>query len=132
LNCLEGAIGSVSINPSDTADVLDIVTRDPGPIYHAIRSLKTHVTRGTTLPSVIFPIYLWFSPEWRRDQSLIRSFLMDKISAARKHEDNLEKSDELITDADCVLNMLIQQELREGSQALSTEELLDELMGFFL
>jgi hypothetical protein len=99
------------------------------PLCRAIGALVANIDRGATLPfpGVTFPIYLWFSSTWRKEQKLLRTFLFDTIETARKREDLAAKSGELMTDADCVVDMLIQQEKREGSETFGPDEMLDEL-----
>ncbi|CAE6397568.1 unnamed protein product [Rhizoctonia solani] len=73
--------------------------------------------------------FLWLSPSWRRDLHLIRSFLMDKISEARKREVNPGM---LPTDAECVLDMLLLPDARDGTNQFDEKELLDELAAFLI
>lgn len=134
LGCVKDAISSVSLGSASTHNVVDIGIEDPTQIYHAVHTVLAYATRAATLPfaSITFPIYLWCSPTWRRDSNLLRTFLFNKVVAARQRGGNLIKSDQLLTDADCVLDMLIQQEAREGSDTLSTNEIVDEMLCVFM
>jgi hypothetical protein len=101
-------------------------------MYNAVRNIthKTAWEMKLPFPSITYPIFMRLSPSWRRDGAMLRSFLMDKVTEARQRLG--ERSDGLLTDTDCVLDMLIQQELREGPGAMGTDELLDELMVYYV
>jgi hypothetical protein len=126
---LDHALGSISTSSSTEPGVLDISNGEIMPLCRAIGALITNIDQGATLPfpSVTFPIYLWFSPTWRKEHKLLRTFLFDTIETARQREDLVAQSGGLMTDADCVVDMLIQQEKREGSEAFGADEMLDEL-----
>lgn len=134
LGSIENAIHSVSVGSSGMRNALDITTGDPKPVFRAIDKLISYAGQALQLPfpSVTIPIYMRLSPTWRRDSNLVRAFLLDNIVAARRREDHLDQSRELMTDAECIVDMLMQQEVREGSEALSTNELIDELMAIFV
>jgi hypothetical protein len=114
--------------------VLNISNGEPPIISQAITTLMASANLAVTLPFpwVTFPIYLWFYPDWHKQRNLLRAFLLDAIDAAKKREDLIAQSGELLTDADCVVDMLIQQERRGGSEAFDTDEMLDELTVFIM
>jgi hypothetical protein len=104
------------------------------PLSRSISALVTKIDHGANLPfpSVTFPIYLWLSPTWRKEREFLRSFLLDAVEAAKRREDVAAQSTGLMTDADCVADMLIQQEKRDGSEAFGTDEMLDEMTVFIM
>ncbi|CEL60622.1 hypothetical protein RSOLAG1IB_03860 [Rhizoctonia solani AG-1 IB] len=120
-----------SAEQTEKSGTIDIPVESSTPMFDGIRNLMTKVGAVFLLPfpSVTFPAFLWLSPSWRRDLHLIRSFLMDKISEARKREVNPGM---LPTDAECVLDMLLLPDVRDGTNQFDEKELLDELAAFLI
>jgi hypothetical protein len=120
-----------SAEQTEKSGTIDIPVESSTPMFDGIRNLMTKVGAVFLLPfpSVTFPAFLWLSPSWRRDLHLIRSFLMDKISEARKREVNPGM---LPTDAECVLDMLLLPDARDGTNQFDEKELLDELAAFLM
>lgn len=133
-----GSVETVLASPFNSffkpSDPRSFSADNPRLMYDAVRNITHKTSWGMKLPfpSITYPIFLRCSSSWRKDSTMLRSFLMKKINEARQRESNLVQSGALMTDADCVLDMAIQQEVREGPDALSTEELLDELMVYFM
>ena len=132
--CVEAAIRSISASPSGTQDVINISIGDPPPLYRAVQTTLSYITLTSKLPfpSITMPIYMWLSSRWRNDRHLLRTFMLDKIAEARRKVDSLAQPGGLVTDADCILDMLIQHEIRERSDVLTTDELVDELLTVFI
>ncbi|QRV94360.1 cytochrome P450 family protein [Ceratobasidium sp. AG-Ba] len=132
--CLTGLLHSVTKKNSSNLGVTEFSSSGSPPACQAINTMMDSVTFALQLPfsSVLFPIYLFFNRKWHRDRQRIRSYLWTRVEEAKKREDMLTESSDLLTDADCVIDMIIQQEVREGSETFSKEEMLDELMGFFM
>ncbi|KAG8746635.1 hypothetical protein FRC10_004238 [Ceratobasidium sp. 414] len=78
------------------------------------------------------PIFLWLYPNWRRARSLVRSYLQDALDSSEKRKDSIADQGSLLTDADCVVDMIVQQERREGADVFDAEEILDELCLYIL
>ncbi|CUA76949.1 Putative cytochrome P450 CYP13A10 [Caenorhabditis elegans] [Rhizoctonia solani] len=108
---------------------------DPPPLYGAINKMFESLDR---VSKVAFPllhayIFSYASPSWRKQYNLIRSFLNNAILEARVRESTLgQDGGNLTTDADCVLDMIIQREAREGTEKFEKGEILDELMMYVL
>jgi hypothetical protein len=122
LGCLERTLDSIQKGPSAKAETTVI--------YQTMRTLMDYLSRAPKMPfsSITFPLYLRFSLTWRKSNETLRAFIGKAIDAARKRE----KVEGLKTDADCVLDMFVQQERHEESEALQGGEWFDELTLFFL
>ncbi|QRV81352.1 cytochrome P450 family protein [Ceratobasidium sp. AG-Ba] len=132
--CLARALASTVKSTSTEPAVAEFSGCELPPISHAVETVIASVGFAFQLPftSLLFPIYIFFSRKWRRDYNLIRTHLWNCVEEAKKREDTLTQSGDLLTDADCVIDMLIQQEAREGSEPFSKQEMLDELTVFIL
>ncbi|QRV95825.1 cytochrome P450 family protein [Ceratobasidium sp. AG-Ba] len=132
--CLARALGSIVKDTSAQPSITKFSGCELPPISHAVDTIIASVGLAFQLPfsSILFPVYIFFSRKWREGYKLIRTHLWSVIEEARKREDILAKSGELLTDAECVIDMLIQQETREGSEPFSKQEMLDELTVFIL
>lgn len=105
------------------------------PLFEAIRLIVAKINRGLSLPfpGVTLPVLLWFSSTWRAQYKVIQEYLLKSIAAARKRQNVSEESKgSLTTDADCMIDMFLQQELREDTGGFSSNELLDELVQMFV
>ncbi|KAG8773707.1 hypothetical protein FRC12_002368 [Ceratobasidium sp. 428] len=88
---------------------------------------------SSTFPAMTARLFLWTSPSWRRAFNTFTAFFTKEIVRARDRENEVMKKkseSRLATDADCVLDMLLQREGREGSEKLTQQELLDELLTY--
>ncbi|QRW08561.1 cytochrome P450 family protein [Ceratobasidium sp. AG-Ba] len=132
--CLARALYSTTKKDSSKPGVAEFSSGSSPSVCQAINTMMDSVTFALQLPfsPVLFPIYLLFNRKWHRDRQRIRSYLWTRVEEAKKREDMLTESSDLLTDADCVIDMIIQQELRESSETFSKEEMLDELMTFFM
>jgi hypothetical protein len=130
LGCLRGILDSITKGPSAKVEIDGTKSQEINPIYRTMRTLMDHLSRGPKMPfsSITFPLYLRLSPAWRKAHAALRAFIGKAIDVARKREDLVG----LKTDADCVLDMFVQQERHEESEALQGGEWFDELTLFFL
>ncbi|KEP48387.1 cytochrome P450 family protein [Rhizoctonia solani 123E] len=131
LDPLDRISTSASVEHADKSGTVEIPVDSSTPMFDGIRNLMTKVGAVFLLPfpSITFPCYLWLSSSWRRDLDMLRSFLMDKITEAKKRE---VSHGTLATDAECVLDMLLQPDPRDGTQQFDAKELLDELAAFLI
>ncbi|KAG8714345.1 hypothetical protein FRC11_008829 [Ceratobasidium sp. 423] len=131
LDTLDRISASAPVGQADKSGVVEIPVGSPTPMFDGIRNLMTKVGAVFLLPfpSITFPCYLWLSSSWRRDLHLLRSFLTDKIDEARKRE---IRHGMLATDAECVLDMLLQPDPHDGTEQFDSKELLDELAAFLI
>lgn len=73
---------------------------------------------------------IWASPAWRKHYALFSTLFDDGIAEARKKEESEGKG--LATDADCVVDMVVQRETREGAEKVGKGEVVDELMTYVM
>ncbi|KAG9073972.1 hypothetical protein FS749_014525, partial [Ceratobasidium sp. UAMH 11750] len=134
LDCLGGRLSSMKIASPAESGVIDFSHADQLPICQAFTLMIAATNFGIHLPfpKLTMPICLLFSPSWRKACASVRSYLRDALNSARKHEDLVANQESLITDADCVVDMIVQQERREGVDSFDTDEVLDELCVFIL
>ncbi|QRV94362.1 cytochrome P450 family protein [Ceratobasidium sp. AG-Ba] len=132
--CLVRALSSLSESASIEPGVARFSGSDLPPICQAINTMMSTISLGLKLPfaSVLLPIYNRISPSWRSDHRLVYTYLWDIVEAARARETTLAERVDLLTDADCVVDMLVQQEVRDELESLDKRETLDELMTFAL
>ncbi|KAJ1304879.1 hypothetical protein OPQ81_006013 [Rhizoctonia solani] len=131
LDPLDRISSSASVEATDKSGVIEIPVDSSTPMFDGIRNLMTKVGAVFLLPfpSITFPCYLWLSSSWRRDLHMFRSFLMDKITEAKKRE---VKHGMLATDAECVLDMLLLPDPHDGTEQFDSKELLDEMAAFLI
>ncbi|QRW08538.1 cytochrome P450 family protein [Ceratobasidium sp. AG-Ba] len=129
--CLDAALAYVStVSPTETSGI-NVTSPETAPMYQAIQTILQHLSRGPTMPfsSITFPIYLRLSPTWSKSKNLLRSFIADRIMAAR------ERANLSTDDAECALDILVQQEKHEinsgSSKVVRESEWFDEIMVYF-
>ncbi|KAG8767496.1 hypothetical protein FRC12_006218 [Ceratobasidium sp. 428] len=85
-------------------------------------------------PVTIARLFAWMAPSRRKSYRVISGFLGGKITEARAREAEFstKQGEALATDADCVVDMIVQREAREGAEKFDDGELLDELMTYVL
>ncbi|KAG8711901.1 hypothetical protein FRC09_020350 [Ceratobasidium sp. 395] len=85
-------------------------------------------------PVTIARLFAWMAPSRRKSYRVISDFLGGKIAEARAREAEFsaKQGETLATDADCVVDMIVQREAREGAEKFDDGELLDELMTYVL
>jgi hypothetical protein len=108
---------------------------ETSPLFEAIRSTVSGIGRGLGLPfpRVTLPILLWSSSTWRTQYKILQEYLLNSIIDAQKRQDVTEVSKgSLATDADCIIDMFLQQELRQDTDGFESSELLDELLTLFM
>ncbi|KAG9101805.1 hypothetical protein FRC06_002590 [Ceratobasidium sp. 370] len=91
--------------------------------------------RSSAFPALTARLFLWTSPSWRKAYNTLTTFFTEEIVRARVREGEItmvRQGGGLATDADCVLDMLLQREAREGTEKLSQRELLDELLTYVI
>ncbi|KAG8698557.1 hypothetical protein FRC09_007177 [Ceratobasidium sp. 395] len=78
-----------------------------------------------------YQITMLLSRSWHASSRLVRSFMAQRVEERRREQD-LREPLELATDADCILDMILQQEKLQGKKGLDENEILDELLLLFL
>ncbi|CAE6436614.1 unnamed protein product [Rhizoctonia solani] len=76
-------------------------------------------------------LFIYTSPLWRKHYNFIVTFFAAAIAQAREQEAELSRTGQgLSTNADCVLDMVVQREGREGDEEFGEEGILDELITY--
>ncbi|CAE6437736.1 unnamed protein product [Rhizoctonia solani] len=133
LGSIELAHASLPTEPIQSDGIAHIPRPNTPPLYEAISTLVTSVGEAVTSP---FPwlhgrLVKYISPSWRKGHRLLCSFLNSKISEAREQESLVgEQGNGLATDADCIVDMIVQHEAREAAEALGEAGIRDELISF--
>ena len=105
------------------------------PLFTAIRAVVAKISRGLSLPfpGIVMPVLLLFSPTWRAQHKVLQEYFLKSIADARKRQDvTAEAKGSLTTDAECMIDMFLQQESREHMNGFESNELLDELLTLFM
>lgn len=132
LGCTADALTSVSPLGSPSPGVVEFSPGEINPLFASIRAIVVEINRGINLPfpGVTFPVLLWFSSTWRVQYKVLQEYLLKSIADARVRQSvKGESKGSLPTDADCMIDMFLQQEQREG---LEPHEILDELLTLFV
>ncbi|KAF8598830.1 cytochrome P450 [Ceratobasidium sp. AG-I] len=115
--------------PSSTT--IPRITTPPSPHLHA--SIRAMMASMEYVSKAVFPPLAtrleWISPTWRKHYTYLNTFFDAKIAEAK------EKKGEdtgLATDTDCVVDMAIQREGREGLKMIGRGELVDELITYII
>ncbi|ELU36161.1 hypothetical protein AG1IA_09809 [Rhizoctonia solani AG-1 IA] len=135
LGCVETAYNALSAEVIQSNGIVHLPQFDLPPLHEALRAMMESIERasGSPFPMLSARLFTYTSPVWRKQYKLLSSFLSNAISCSREREAILgNKGEGLATDADCVLDMIIQREAREGAEAFGKGEMLDELMTYVL
>ncbi|KDN35291.1 hypothetical protein RSAG8_11726, partial [Rhizoctonia solani AG-8 WAC10335] len=134
LGCIESGLASLAAEPVQEPAGSNIVyfsRPELPPLHRAIIKMIQSLDRVCKVP---FPllyarIFNYGSPLWRKEYNSIIAFLNSAITEAQGRRNTTEQNGiDLSTDADCVLDMLIQHQAREGAEKFGKAEIQDELM----
>ncbi|CUA76947.1 Cytochrome P450 4V2 [Rhizoctonia solani] len=133
LGCIDSGLASLLAEqiqkPTDT-DIAYFSRPELPPLHKAIVEMIQSLDRVCKVP---FPmlyarIFKYGSPSWRKEYNSITTFLNNAIAEAQQRRDTTEKENGLSSDADCVLDMLVQHEAGEGAEKFGKAEIQDELL----
>ncbi|CAE6523753.1 unnamed protein product [Rhizoctonia solani] len=133
LGCIDSGLASLLAEqiqkPTDT-DIAYFSYPKLPPLHKAIVEMIQSLDRVCKVP---FPmlyarIFKYGSPSWRKEYNSITTFLNNAIAEAQQRRDTTEKENGLSSDADCVLDMLVQHEAGEGAEKFGKAEIQDELL----
>ncbi|KAG9102761.1 hypothetical protein FRC07_010165, partial [Ceratobasidium sp. 392] len=118
-----------------TSSFVNLSQHNSSSLHSAMRIMMQGIERvsSSPFPAIAAWLYLWTSLSWRKAFNTFTAFFTKEIVRARSRESEAtetRKGSLLATDADCVLDMLLQRESREGTERLSQQELLDELLTY--
>ncbi|KAF8608403.1 cytochrome P450 [Ceratobasidium sp. AG-I] len=135
LRCTENALASLALLGSSSPDIVKFSLGEINPLFAAIRAVVAKVNRGLSLPfpGVIFPLLLRFSSTWRAQYKVLQEYLSKSIAEARKRQDVTDEfKGSLTTDAECMVDMFLQQESRDDTDGFNPSEMREELLVLFL
>ncbi|KAG8696901.1 hypothetical protein FRC09_008197 [Ceratobasidium sp. 395] len=103
-------------------------------ICQAFTTMIDAINYATHLPfpRLTVPISLWLRPSWRRSIRSVRSYLHDALELSKSQGYLAESQGLLKTDADCVVDMVVQQGDRGGAESILDDEIIDELCIYIL
>ncbi|KAH7334115.1 cytochrome P450 [Rhizoctonia solani] len=133
--CIESALAALPTGRIQWAPIVHLPSPIPPLLYGAVSAMMESVEAAikAPFPSLHARLIKYTSPSWRKQFGIFSSFLEHAISESRKQEAMTEERDvRLATDADCVLDMIVQCEAREGAEAFGEGAIHDELMSFIL
>ncbi|KAG8746639.1 hypothetical protein FRC10_004242 [Ceratobasidium sp. 414] len=131
-DCVDTAYISLAASTSNTG-VIHIPHSSSPPLHMALRTMMESIeyTSQAAFPGLTARLFVWPSPAWRKSYNMLSAFFNEGIAQARARE-SMELAKGLATDADCVLDMIVQREAREGAERFGKDELLDELMTYVI
>ncbi|CAE6374597.1 unnamed protein product [Rhizoctonia solani] len=133
LGCVETAYNALPSELIQSDGIVHLPHVEPPPLHEALRAMMQSIEKasGAPFPMISARLFTYTSTTWRQQYKLLSSFLSSAITRSREREAILgNKSEGLATDADCVLDMIIQREAREGAETFGKGEMLDELMTY--
>ncbi|CAE6530843.1 unnamed protein product [Rhizoctonia solani] len=131
IGCIKSARDALPLNFLLSTGVAHLPHSDPPPLYKAGKVMIKEIERALQSPFPVLTTWLftYTSPTWRKYYRFMRSFFTTAITQARERE--LDQIGEgLSTDADCVLDMILQRERREGEESFGKDNILDELITY--
>ncbi|KAH7334113.1 cytochrome P450 [Rhizoctonia solani] len=133
LGCIEATLAALTTGHIQSTGVMHFPHPNPPPLFRAIlRMLETIEAATKALSPSLYGRFVKFtSASWRKEYATLSAFVNNQISESRKREEmNMgEKLGSILsTDADCVVDMIIQREAREGVEAFGEGEIHDELL----
>ncbi|QRV94352.1 cytochrome P450 family protein [Ceratobasidium sp. AG-Ba] len=136
--CLTAAYASplaIVSHPTSSPGVVCFVESNITTLHSIMQTIMRGIENvsSAAFPGLSARLFLWTSPTWRGAYKTFTQFFIDEIVRARVREHGKAASsrgNRLATDADCVLDMLLQREAREDEEPLSQRELLDELLSY--
>ncbi|KAH7317990.1 cytochrome P450 [Rhizoctonia solani] len=136
LGCIKSALSALPVRQIQEPSGIANFSRPTLPaLYEAIVRLLEGLDRTCKVP---FPllyarIFNYGSPSWRKGYNSITTVLNNAFLEAQGRNDTTgHQGNSLSTDAECVLDMLLQQQAREGEEKFRKEEIFDELMMYII
>ncbi|CUA66566.1 Cytochrome P450 4V2 [Rhizoctonia solani] len=133
IGCVESAYRALPSTYPLSTTIAHFPPSDPPPVYTAGKVIAKAIEKAlqSPFPKLTTWIFTYTSPTWWKNYNFMVSFFTSAIVRARKREAELERAGKgLSTDADCVLDMIVQRERREGVETLGDRDILDELITY--
>nr|AVZ23856.1 cytochrome P450 [Thanatephorus cucumeris]QDJ74242.1 cytochrome P450-2 [Thanatephorus cucumeris] len=138
IGCMKHAYDALPSSVQYSSSVVHFPPVDPPLLYKSGKFIVKEIERSLQSPFPVLTTWLftYTSVAWWKHYNFIVSFFTTAIAQARERETNLgEAKQGLSTNADCVLDMIVQREGRkghEGEEAFGKDNLLDELIMYTL
>ncbi|CAE6509727.1 unnamed protein product [Rhizoctonia solani] len=133
LGCIEAAYNALPTRLFRSSGVVHLPHCEPPALHEALKAIMESIEKASATPFPLLSarLFTYTSPTWRKHYNLLSSFLSTAIARSRERESILgNKIGGLATDADCVLDMIVQREAREGAEVFGKGEMLDELLTY--
>ncbi|KAF8599423.1 cytochrome P450 [Ceratobasidium sp. AG-I] len=128
---INAAYSSLPSDLSSSAAIVQFPHPPDPPLHASVRAMMESIEHVST---AVFPSLTTrlerISPTWRKHYAYISTFFDNKLVEASGT--NQDDNTGLATDADCVVDMAMQREDREGMAKMGREELVDELMTYIM
>ncbi|KAJ1303771.1 hypothetical protein OPQ81_008194 [Rhizoctonia solani] len=108
--CIESAKAALPTRHIKLSQAVDSPRLNLPPLYGALSMMGKGAKEAMNSPFPLFHAKLvkYTSPSWRKQYNILSAFLQDAINEARERERASRKQElGLVTDADCVLDMII-------------------------
>ncbi|KAH7334105.1 cytochrome P450 [Rhizoctonia solani] len=131
--CIEATQAALPTNCIQSGHIMDFPRPSLPPLHQSICAMGESIDAAmkAPFPSLHAQLVKYTSPSWRKQYNILSTFLKNAIAEARERENTAgNKEVGLATDADCVLDMIIQREIRDGAEAFGEDAIHDELMSF--
>ncbi|CAE6432404.1 unnamed protein product, partial [Rhizoctonia solani] len=118
---------------SQSTNVAHLPHPEPPSLYTAEMVVGEQIVRAakSQFPRLTAWLFTYTSPTWWRHYNFLGSFFTGAITRAREREAEIGRSGQgLSTNADCVLDMIVQRETHEGVETLGDRDILDELITY--
>lgn len=137
LGCIDAAHKALPAGSNSCGPAIQLFHFESPPLHEALRAMMESIEHASGAAFPWFSAWLrkWMSPTWRNEYSMLSAFFNQGIAQAQARERERERKNDgqtLATDADCVLDMIVQREVREGAEKFGKDEMLDELMTYVM
>ncbi|KAG8922183.1 hypothetical protein FRC02_012080 [Tulasnella sp. 418] len=104
------------------------------PLQQASQRHLKRLTRALALPPFLMKSFWLFTKRtaaFKRDDELFRGVIASRISQARKRAANAHETggSEI---ADCILDLMVEKDVKEGGEQYTDAELIDEMVNYML
>lgn len=133
IDCIKLAYDALPPTYSESKKIAHLPHAKLPTLYTAAKAMGKGVERSlqSAFPGLSTWLFTYTSPTWWKNYNFIVSFFTNATTRAREREAEIGKTGQgLSTNADCVIDMIIQRERREGEETLGDRDTLDELITY--
>ncbi|CAE6439234.1 unnamed protein product [Rhizoctonia solani] len=134
LGCIKSACSILPSTYSQSTNIAHLPHPGVHFLYKGGEVLAEGFQRAILSPCPLLTnwLFTYTSPTWWKHYKRVTSFFIDAITRSRERQAELGRVGQgLSTNADCVLDMIIQRESQEGAESLGDSHILDELITYF-